>query len=310
LDDDGDIDMLHAESFSSFSNSLAWYQNNGNGTFTRRSIATAPNGVRSIAVADVDADGRLDFIVASELDDSVNVYRGNGAAVPTFTATKVTNTADGALSVRAGDLDNDGDLDLVVASDGNNQVVVYRNLQLLAGDFDENGYVDGADFLAWQRGLGVFPNASLAEGDADRDGDVDRQDILDWSATFGFRASADVSPTLLGGSFPAFAAVASEDIETEMRAAPRIRQLIAVTTPSLSAVPRRSGESSVDLFVRSNHFDRFVPANVRAATHERLEPNFTGALRLSVRRTERDLGSCRLEEVDAALTSLFEFGEL
>ena len=70
----------------------------------------------NIDVADIDGDGDLDIVSASENDDTIAWYENDGAADPTFTAADIATSADGAWDVFIADIDGDGDLDIVSAS--------------------------------------------------------------------------------------------------------------------------------------------------------------------------------------------------
>jgi hypothetical protein len=82
--------------------------------FERRIDLSAPNAVEQILTADVDSDGRLDLVYSFESSKSLGIRLGNGDG--TFrTATNVSAALFVDL-LGAGDLDRDGDIDLVVAS--------------------------------------------------------------------------------------------------------------------------------------------------------------------------------------------------
>ena len=57
----------------------------------------------------------MDILSSSENDDAIAWYENNGAANPTLQC-RYTTSADGAWSVKAADIDADGDLDIVSAS--------------------------------------------------------------------------------------------------------------------------------------------------------------------------------------------------
>ena len=82
-----------------------------------RDIATSADGASSVFAADMDGDGDMDIVSASFSDNTIAWYENNGAADPTWTASDIATDADGAQSVFAADMDGDGDMDIVSASD-------------------------------------------------------------------------------------------------------------------------------------------------------------------------------------------------
>ena len=70
----------------------------------------------AVYAADIDNDGDMDVLSASINDSKIAWYENDGAADPSFTARTITTSADGARSVYAADMDNDGDIDVLSAS--------------------------------------------------------------------------------------------------------------------------------------------------------------------------------------------------
>jgi len=103
---------------------------NGDGTF--QPVVTYDSGgstTVSIAVADVNADGKPDVLLANECgnsstcaDGSVGVLLGNGDG--TFQKATTYDTKYDIDSVAVADVNGDGKLDLLVASSGNSRVGV------------------------------------------------------------------------------------------------------------------------------------------------------------------------------------------
>ena len=126
MDNDGDLDIVSA---SSGDDTIAWYENDGaaNPSWTATDIATTADGARDVYVSDLDNDGDLDIVSASTFDDTIAWYENDGAANPTWTATDISISADGASSVFIADMDSDGDLDIISASRFDDTIAWYEN---------------------------------------------------------------------------------------------------------------------------------------------------------------------------------------
>src|SRR5690606_17074713 len=90
-------------------------------------ITTTANGVRNIDVADIDGDGFLDIVSASFIDNTIAWYKNDGTSSLMFIKQVVDANALNAQSVKIGDIDGNGHLDLITASSGDNTIAWYRN---------------------------------------------------------------------------------------------------------------------------------------------------------------------------------------
>ena len=160
LDGDGAPDILAA---AKAGDEIAWWRNSGgDAEWTRHSVAQSFDGAASVCAADVDGDGSLDVLAAARDDDEVAWWRnvaGNGLA---WTKHVIGIEFDGPESVRAADVDRDGDLDAVAAGYYADEIVWWEN-------------VDGTGLLWVRRTVGAdFDGAWFVEtADLDADGDVD-----------------------------------------------------------------------------------------------------------------------------------------
>ena len=130
-DNDGDLDILLTGLPSPMSYTSKIYRNNGNNTFAEQtSIALTGIGYGSAAWGDYDNDGDLDVLL-SGYDGSngiSKVFRNNGDN--TFTEqTSISLIGLYRNSVKWGDYDNDGDLDILLTGlNGSNGVSkIYSN---------------------------------------------------------------------------------------------------------------------------------------------------------------------------------------
>ena len=133
---------------------------------TKQDFATGTNPF-SVAIGDLDGDGKPDLAVANNGSNTVSVYRNTSTSgsIGTGSFAAKVDFATGGLpySVAIGDLDGDGKPDLSVANFVSNNVSVIRNKSTI-GSIDFYAKVDFA--------TDTFPG-SVAIGDLDGDGKPD-----------------------------------------------------------------------------------------------------------------------------------------
>jgi hypothetical protein len=120
VDDDGDLDIIFTNTgTSAFGTSLdRLYINDGTGTFTNESAARLPGVAVAESIdcdfADIDGDLDLDLVMGHRNGRS-QLWRNDGDGNFTdITLANLPNDGSGTYSVDPGDIDGDGDLDILV----------------------------------------------------------------------------------------------------------------------------------------------------------------------------------------------------
>jgi hypothetical protein len=158
---DGQLDLVTANNGS---NNATVLLGNGSGGFTQ--AAGSPFAVgsfpSSVAVGDMNGDGRLDLAVANTGSSNVTVLLGNGSGGFTPAPGSPVPMGAGTLprSVAVGYMNGDGHLDIAVASTGSDRVTI------LLGDGS------GRFTQAWVAAVGFTP-ICVAVGDLNGDGKLD-----------------------------------------------------------------------------------------------------------------------------------------
>ncbi len=175
IDNDGDLDLgllgctnsssltctngeriakIYLNNGTTFTESSQW-QNNLTGTF---------NGV--LTWGDIDNDGKLDLALVGQTTSSyiTKIYINNGTSLIESSQWQQDLTGIYQGEIIFGDIDNDGDLDLVLTGDTSSSKItkIYIN----------NG-TSLVESSQWQQDLLGVDRSSLSLGDFDNDGDLD-----------------------------------------------------------------------------------------------------------------------------------------
>ncbi len=177
LDGDGKPDLATANNGSASVSVLRNISTSGTISFGTNVDFTAGTSPVSVAIGDLNADGKPELAVANFSSANVSVFQNNAiSGTPGISfATKVDFTAGaGAWSVAIGDLDGDGKPDLAVANAGVASVSVLRNicdLSIISGSsapiITASSFAPKVDFAT------ATATRSVAIADVDLDGKPD-----------------------------------------------------------------------------------------------------------------------------------------
>ncbi len=163
VDGDGDLDIVAGNNGA---NKL--YLNDGTSTpfasATSSTISTDTDNTLSVALGDVDSDGDLD-IVAGNYGGVNKLYLNDGTSTPfsSVTSSTISTDSDSTNSVALGDVDGDGDLDMVVGNNGAKNSLYLNNKEFIPFKHAvESDITTDSD-----------ETHDIAIGDIDRDGDLD-----------------------------------------------------------------------------------------------------------------------------------------
>ncbi len=155
------------------------------GVTLNRADITTGKGPKDVISADFNKDGKQDLVVLNSSDSTASVFMGNGDGTFTLVSTTCTGgstnsvcNAVGPVAAAAGDFNNDGDLDLVVANNSGNTLSILLGNGALSftqgalvsaiwptdvqvADFNRDGKLD----LVYPYSVGVAVGVLLGNGD-------------------------------------------------------------------------------------------------------------------------------------------------
>lgn len=154
LDNDNNPDIIFTEPDH---NLLQWFHNENNGQFSLQEVGAFP-AIEGIA-ADLDGDLDMDVIACSYDLNQVVWFENDGNQA--FTMHLISDSAQHPLTIAAGDVDNDGDQDIVCATQDAGTGMV-----LLVNDGNMN-------FTLVQLSMDSHSSTWAAIADLDQDNDLD-----------------------------------------------------------------------------------------------------------------------------------------
>ncbi|MFH1312535.1 MAG: FG-GAP-like repeat-containing protein [Candidatus Eisenbacteria bacterium] len=132
IDRDGDLDIAGI----CWVSDVAWWSNDGGDpvVWTRQTISTTADGGHALCIADINGDGRPDVLGACNSNNKIAWWENGGGVPIVWTEHVLNGSYDGAITVRAGDLDQDGAPDPVGAGYSGGQFSWWE-----ATEFDSSG---------------------------------------------------------------------------------------------------------------------------------------------------------------------------
>ncbi|MEM9597991.1 MAG: FG-GAP-like repeat-containing protein [Acidobacteriota bacterium] len=224
LDGDGDQDLLGA---AIFEDRVAWWENvAGDGSaWTEHVVDGSFDGAHAVRAADVDGDGDLDVLGAAEEGHLLAWWPNTLDTGGGWTRNVIATLFLGANDIFPADLDGDGDLDVLGAAEGLDEITWWENI---AGD--GSAWTETVIDTTFDR-----PH-SVTAADLDEDGDLDvlasgeTADAVTWWENTAGDASAwteHVIDNSFDGAYSVYAADVDGDGDLDVMSSAQIADIIS-----------------------------------------------------------------------------------
>ena len=165
MDLDGDLDVINTSDGYTGSTweEVVWYSNDYP-SFTGSNYildTTGDIGPSSVRTGDIDGDGDVDAVVSESSTGIVKWYENTNGFATAWSDHLISVDFGGAKFVNIGDVDNDGDLDVIGVADASAEVTWWENTDRLGTTWNTNK-IDTS-----------FIGNSVHNVDIDSDGDLD-----------------------------------------------------------------------------------------------------------------------------------------
>jgi len=209
VDDDGDMDVLGAAYHASSADDITWWSNDdGSGTsWTEHTIASGFYRATSVYASDVDDDGDMDVLGTSAFLHDITWWSNDDGSGTSWTEHTIDGNFDGAISVYAADVDEDGCMDVLGTAAYADDITWWSNddgagtswtehtidgdfdyaRSVCAADLDDDGNTDVlgaafyADEIAWWEVTEPSSSGELVSSIYDTEGSPD-WGFIDWTA--------------------------------------------------------------------------------------------------------------------------------